>query len=158
MYLDLSMVADGYTAFEHSLAVAPLYRDVVELIARTGTYYTPTLLVAYGGPTAEAFFYAADNHHDDAKLRRFVPEDVLDNHRRRVVIPEDEYHFPRVASGAAAAAATLSGCLRRPAEHILPYTRTPEYALPGIGIHFTSVLSHYGEATGVMSPCSTVAN
>jgi len=102
MYLDLSMVADGYTAFEHSLAVAPLYRDVIELVARSGTHYTPTLIVAYGGPAAEAFFYAADNHHDDAKLRRFVPEDVLDNHRRRVVIPEDEYQFPRVASGAAA--------------------------------------------------------
>ena len=102
MYLDLSMVADGYTAFEHSLAVAPLYRDVIELVARTGTHYTPTLLVAYGGPTAEEFFYAADNHHDDPKLRRFVPEDVLDGHRRRVVIPQDEYHFARVAAAAAA--------------------------------------------------------
>jgi Fe-S-cluster-containing dehydrogenase component len=55
-----------------------------------------------------------------------------------------------VASGVAAAAATLNGCIRRPAEHILPYTRTPEYALPGIAIHFASVLSHYGEAVGVI--------
>ena len=53
-------------------------------------------------------------------------------------------------SGAAAAAAALQGCIRRPMEHILPYTRTPEYALPGIGIHFASVLSHYGEAVGVI--------
>jgi Fe-S-cluster-containing dehydrogenase component len=55
-----------------------------------------------------------------------------------------------VATGAAAAAATLNGCIRRPAENILPYTRTPEYALPGIAIHFASVLSHYGEAVGVI--------
>jgi molybdopterin-containing oxidoreductase family iron-sulfur binding subunit len=53
-------------------------------------------------------------------------------------------------SGAAAAAASLSGCLRRPLEHILPYARTPEYALPGIAIHFASVLSHQGEAVGVI--------
>jgi imidazolonepropionase-like amidohydrolase len=102
MYLDLSMVADGYTAFEHSLPVAPLYRDVVEFNARVGTHYTPTLLVSYGGPTAEDYFYALDNHHDDAKLRRFVPEDVLDYHRRRQVIPEAEYHFTRVSQAAAA--------------------------------------------------------
>lgn len=53
-------------------------------------------------------------------------------------------------SGAAAAAAALQGCIRRPMEHILPYTRTPEYALPGIAIHFASVLSHQGEAVGVL--------
>ena len=53
-------------------------------------------------------------------------------------------------SGAAAAAVALEGCIRRPMEHILPYTRTPEYALPGIAIHFASVLSHQGEAVGVI--------
>ncbi len=53
-------------------------------------------------------------------------------------------------SGAAAAAAALQGCIRRPLEHILPYTRTPEYALPGVAIHFASVLSHQGEAVGVI--------
>ena len=102
MYLDLSMVADGYTAFEHPFPIAPLYRDVVEFMARAGTYYTPTLIVAYGGLTAEDYFYAKDNHHDDQKLRRFVPEEVLDWHRRRSIAPEEEYHFKDVATSAAA--------------------------------------------------------
>src|SRR5688500_7171507 len=35
-----------------------------------------------------------------------------------------------------AAAAGLSGCGRRPAEHIMPYTRQPEYSLPGVALHF----------------------
>ncbi|MBX7197311.1 MAG: twin-arginine translocation signal domain-containing protein, partial [Sandaracinaceae bacterium] len=53
-------------------------------------------------------------------------------------------------TGAAAAAAALQGCIRRPMEHILPYTRTPEYALPGVAIHFATALAHAGEAVGVL--------
>ena len=104
MYLDLSMVADGYTAFEHPFPIAPLYHDVVEFMVRSGTYYTPTLIVAYGGLTAEDYFYGKDNHHDDPKVRRFVPEEVLDWHRRRSIAPEEEYHFKDVAASAAAIA------------------------------------------------------
>ncbi|MBN8613135.1 MAG: 4Fe-4S dicluster domain-containing protein, partial [Deltaproteobacteria bacterium] len=52
------------------------------------------------------------------------------------------------ASAATAVAAT--GCIRRPAEQILPHTRAPEYALPGIALHFASVLAHNGEALGVL--------
>lgn len=102
MYLDLSMVADGFTAFEHSLPIAPLYRDVVEFLARAGTHYTPTLLVSYGGLSAEEYYFGKDNHHDDPKLRRFTPEEKLEPWRRRQVAPEDEYHFRRVAASAAA--------------------------------------------------------
>jgi imidazolonepropionase-like amidohydrolase len=76
-------------------------------MARAGTYYTPTLIVAYGGLTAEDYFYATDNHHDDPKLRRFVPVEVLDRHRRRSIAPEEEYHFKDVA--AAATAITRAG-------------------------------------------------
>jgi molybdopterin-containing oxidoreductase family iron-sulfur binding subunit len=55
-----------------------------------------------------------------------------------------------VATASAAAAATATGCIRRPAEQILPHTRAPEYALPGIALHFASVLPHHGEALGVL--------
>ena len=30
-----------------------MYKDAVELFAKSGTTYTPTLLVQYGGPWAE---------------------------------------------------------------------------------------------------------
>ncbi len=53
-------------------------------------------------------------------------------------------------AASAAAAVGASGCIRRPAEQILPHTRAPEYALPGIALHFASVLAHNGEALGVL--------
>jgi Fe-S-cluster-containing dehydrogenase component/anaerobic selenocysteine-containing dehydrogenase len=52
--------------------------------------------------------------------------------------------------GVAAAAASLSGCLRRPVEHILPYSRQPEYVLPGIALHYATTLSRRGDAIGVI--------
>ncbi|MDW8246614.1 MAG: 4Fe-4S dicluster domain-containing protein [Sandaracinaceae bacterium] len=42
------------------------------------------------------------------------------------------------------------GCLRRPAEAIMPHAQAPEYALPGIALHFATVLPHNGEAVGVI--------
>lgn len=54
------------------------------------------------------------------------------------------------AASTASAAVGLSGCIRRPAEEILPYTRTPEYALPGIALHYATALSHNGESLGVV--------
>ena len=51
---------------------------------------------------------------------------------------------------ATAAAVGLSGCLRRPAEQILPYSRAPEYALPGIALHFATSMSHQGDALGLL--------
>ncbi len=56
----------------------PVYRDVVELFAQSGRVYTPTLLVAYGGPWAENYFYATEEVHDNQKLRRFTPHEEID--------------------------------------------------------------------------------
>jgi len=98
---DLTMAVDGYTSFEHALPVE-LRRDAVELIARSGTYYTPTLLVAYGGPFGEQWFWQTMSPHDDPKLNRFTPHVQLDRlGRRRPWISPDEYSFPSVAKGVA---------------------------------------------------------
>ncbi len=98
---DMSMVFDGFTAWEHALPV-DLKKDVVELVARSGTFYTPTLIVAYGGPWGEEYFWQTRNPHDDPKLNRFTPHRVLDvNARRHPWIDPSEYHFPTVARGAA---------------------------------------------------------
>jgi Tol biopolymer transport system component/imidazolonepropionase-like amidohydrolase len=98
---DLTMAMDGYTAWEHALPVE-LQRDAVELFARSQTYYTPTLLVAYGGPEGELYFWHNANPHDDPKLNRFVPHDFLDERtRRHPWIWPTEYSFPSVAQGAA---------------------------------------------------------
>jgi imidazolonepropionase-like amidohydrolase len=101
LHTDLTMALDGFTSFEHSLPVE-LQRDVVELLATSGTYYTPTLIVSYGGPWGEQYFWQTMNPHDDPKLNRFVPHSLLDTRaRRHLWIWPDEYHFPTVAQGAA---------------------------------------------------------
>ncbi|MEE9471411.1 MAG: amidohydrolase family protein, partial [Gemmatimonadota bacterium] len=49
----------------------------------TGITHTPTLLVSYGGPFGENFYYATEPVHDDAKLRRFTPHAEIDAKSRR---------------------------------------------------------------------------
>ena len=99
---DLSLAIDGYAGLEHSLPVYPIYRDVVELFAGTGIAYTPTLLVSYGGPWAENWYFARENPHDDEKLRRFTPHEDLDARTRRRNagwFRDEEYVFPDHAAG-----------------------------------------------------------
>jgi Tol biopolymer transport system component/imidazolonepropionase-like amidohydrolase len=98
--LDMTMVLDGYTAVEHNLPIE-LHDDVIQLYARSGTNYTPTLVVAYGGPSVELYFHNKGDYHDNPKLRRFVPESELDAWRRHQRIPEEEWHFKTVARNAA---------------------------------------------------------
>jgi molybdopterin-containing oxidoreductase family iron-sulfur binding subunit len=52
--------------------------------------------------------------------------------------------------GATAAAVGLSGCLRRPAQHILPYSQAPEYQVPGIPLHYATAVAHRGESVGLL--------
>ncbi len=100
MEMDLTHAIDGFTGNEHSLPVVPLYKDVVELYAE-GTSYTPTLLVAYGGPWAENAFFTRDAPHDDARLRRFMPHDLIDGvSRKRIWFRPDEHVFPMLAESA----------------------------------------------------------
>jgi Tol biopolymer transport system component len=81
--LNLTHALDGYPGIEHALPITPLYDDVVELFKASGTTNSPTLLVAYGGPFGENYFYATENILRDPKLRRFMPEDQLDARVRR---------------------------------------------------------------------------
>jgi Tol biopolymer transport system component len=93
--LNLTQIIDGYSGLEHSFPVVPLYKDVVELVAQSGIVYTPTLLVLYGGPWAENFFYEATDIHADEKLRRFTPHMELDEAvLRRPWFHPQEYAHP----------------------------------------------------------------
>ncbi len=99
---DLTLAIDGYPGLEHSLPVAPFYEDVTRLMAGTGMAYTPTLLVSYGGPWAENYWYAEHNPHDDEKLRRFTPHSELDAKTRRRNagwFMREEHVFPEHGEG-----------------------------------------------------------
>ena len=99
---DLTMALDGYPGQEHALPIAPIYSDIVKLYSGIGITYTPTLLVSYGGPWAENFYYSRENPHDNAKLAYFTAHEELDQKSRRRPgwFRDDEHVFPLHAAGA----------------------------------------------------------
>jgi len=81
--LNLTNLIDGYPGHEHALPIYPLYKDLATSIAEAKMTYTPTLLVAYGGPWAENFYYATENVNGDPKLNHFTAKSELDQKSRR---------------------------------------------------------------------------
>lgn len=104
MKLDLSQMADGFSGNEHALPLQPLYNDVVQYVAKTRTFYTPTILVAYGSPWSENYYFESTDVHGNKKLRRFVPHELLDRmvKRRTQWFMAEEYGHKRIAEGCAA--------------------------------------------------------
>lgn len=95
---NLTMILDGSTGVEHNLPVAPLYKDVINLWAATDVGQTPTLVVAYGGPSGENWWYQHDEVWKKDKLLRFFPREQVDARAiRREMIPDSEYFHPIVA-------------------------------------------------------------
>lgn len=81
--LNMTNLLDGYPGHEHTIPVFPLYKDVYKAIAESKMAVTPTLLVAYGGPWAENFFYETEMPYNDPKLQFFTPYDELAPKTRR---------------------------------------------------------------------------
>ncbi len=99
MKISLTHAIDGFSGLEHNYPLPRLYKDVVEITAQTRIAYTPTLLVTYGGPSAENFYYVTESPHDDVKLRRFTPYHELSGRTlRRSWFHEREYTFREVAA------------------------------------------------------------
>lgn len=53
-------------------------------------------------------------------------------------------------TGAAATMVGLGGCIRRPEERILPYSKAVEHLVPGIPLHFATTLERSGLPLGVL--------
>lgn len=99
--LDLTHMIDGFAGNEHNIPIIPLYKDVQQLAAQTGIGYTPTLLVTYGGPWAENYFFSNMNPHDDEKVNRFMPHSIVDQRTKRLPwFRDEEYAFTRIADSA----------------------------------------------------------
>ncbi|WP_203292652.1 amidohydrolase family protein [Luteirhabdus pelagi] len=89
---NISMVIDGHTGVEHNIPVAPVYKDILEVWGESGTGYTPTLIVNYGGMNGEFYFYERDNVWENEKLLRFTPRSIIDSRsRHRMKVPQEEY-------------------------------------------------------------------
>jgi imidazolonepropionase-like amidohydrolase/Tol biopolymer transport system component len=90
--LNMTNLIDGYPGHEHSIPIYPLYNDVVKTIASSKMAVTPTLLVSYGGPWAENYFYETENVYGDAKMQYYTPyEELASKSRRRATwfLPEE---------------------------------------------------------------------
>ena len=78
----ITQVFDGYS-LEHVFPHFPLYKDMVQLLAQSGTYYDPTVIVSVG-PRSEYYYWTRTAVHDDARVRRFMPHSLLDAQTQRV--------------------------------------------------------------------------
>lgn len=81
--LNMTQLIDGYPGHEHSLPIYPVYKDAVKTIAEANMAVTPTLLVSYGGPWAENYFYATERPYKNEKLQYFTPYQELAGKTRR---------------------------------------------------------------------------
>jgi len=107
---NMNMIVDGHTGIEHSLPLARIYDDVVQLWSQTDVGYTPTLVVAYGGIEGENYWYQESDVFAHERLSQFVPREILDPRaRRRMIAPEEEYnHFSTARVAAELSAAGVS--------------------------------------------------
>ena len=102
MKLGMTHAIDGFSGNEHNFPIPNIYKDAAELVARSGMNYTPTLLVTFGGPWGENYFYTMESPHDDPKLRRFTPLPFLAARTlRRPWFHKQEYSFSQVSASAA---------------------------------------------------------
>ena len=100
-HMDLSMVADGNSGIEHNLPQSMLYEDVLQFWSQTQVAYTPTLVVTYGGLTAEHYYYQQTDVWRHPLLSQFVPPGVLEPRSvRRTKAPLRDFHFLRSAATA----------------------------------------------------------
>ncbi|HBU78962.1 MAG TPA: amidohydrolase, partial [Muricauda sp.] len=82
--LNMTQLLDGYPGHEHSFPIYPIYDDVVQSVAESKMAVTPTLLVSYGGPWAENYYYATEDVYHNKKLQYFTPyEELAQKSRRR---------------------------------------------------------------------------
>jgi len=93
-FWNMTMVLDGHTGVEHNIPIAPIYDDVVQLIARSKTGLTPTLIVNYGGLSGEYYWYQNYNVWENSRLLKYTPREIIDaRSRRRPMANPDDYHY-----------------------------------------------------------------
>jgi imidazolonepropionase-like amidohydrolase len=88
---NMTEIADGHTTIEHALPVQNIYDDVVQFWRGSKTAWTPTLIVAYGGPFGEYHWYQHFPAWQEPIEAKWTPQGLLDARSRRpTIIPDDE--------------------------------------------------------------------
>lgn len=100
---NLTMILDGHSGIEHALPVEQLAEDVLALWgAATEVFYTPTLLVGYGGLMGEHSFYQRFEVWKEPLLDTWTPPGELEakGKRRSYMAPEEDWQHVRLAATA----------------------------------------------------------
>ncbi|KAJ7334166.1 hypothetical protein DFH08DRAFT_300863 [Mycena albidolilacea] len=98
---DLTYIIDGMTTLEHALPVPVLFDDVLTLFALSGTGYTPTHIVNYGGAWGEQYVWATEDVPNDPKLRSFGPHALLNLVSESTARPKHSYQLFNTSASAA---------------------------------------------------------
>jgi imidazolonepropionase-like amidohydrolase/Tol biopolymer transport system component len=90
--MDMSLIQDGNATVEHNVPGSTFYNDVLQMWSQTKTNYTPTLVVAYGGPGGDPYWRSHTNVYEHPLLRAHVPPGTLAAaNARREIAPEEDY-------------------------------------------------------------------
>ena len=74
---NMNHLIDGHTSIEHSLPIADIYDDVVQLWSQVGTGYVPTFVVSYGGLMGEEYWYDRTDVWLNERLMRYSPKQFV---------------------------------------------------------------------------------
>ena len=104
---NITHAIDGFTGNEHAFPVAPIYDDLVQVIAASGMTYTPTLVVSFGAALPVYRLLAEERPHQNEKYTYWYGgAHVYERTSRRVLwFPPEAYNDRDAAEGAAAIAA-----------------------------------------------------
>jgi imidazolonepropionase-like amidohydrolase/Tol biopolymer transport system component len=124
--MDMSLVQDGNATVEHNVPLEHFYADVVSLWSQTSVGYTPTLVVAYGGPAGDPYWRAHSDVWRHPLLARHAPPALLAaQNARREIAPEEDY-----VDGATAREA------KKLADKGIPVAIGAHGQQPGLGAHW----------------------
>ena len=146
-FWNMTMILDGHTGIEHSLPVSPLYKDVITLFSKSQTYYTPTLIVTYGGIMGENYWYSNTKVWENQRLLTYVPRGIVDaRSRRRMKVEEDDWgHIDNAKAAKAVADAGTNVCLGAHGQ------------LQGLGAHWEMWMFAQGGMTPMQAiRCATI--
>ncbi len=101
---NLTHAIDGFSGNEHAFPVAPIHDDVVQIVARSGITYAPTLVVSFGGALPVYRLLAEKRPHENPQVARWYPEGALyaASSNRVLWFPPEAYNDRDAAAGAAA--------------------------------------------------------
>ncbi len=55
-----------------------MFKDVIELVVQSGTFYDPTVIVSTG-PRVEYYYWTRTDVRGNPKVKRFTPQNILDS-------------------------------------------------------------------------------